>query len=71
MNRHANGQERLSVSIQREMGSEMTTRFFRSLPFFSAAEPLPPIWRQLLDRLDAQEGVVPEHVPLAEAKHRR
>ncbi|HEV7255969.1 MAG TPA: hypothetical protein VGN97_23120 [Mesorhizobium sp.] len=55
MNRQANPQERLSASIRREAGSETTTRFLRSLPMFAAVEPLPTYFRQLLERLDAQE----------------
>lgn len=55
MSRQANAQERLSASIRREAGSETTTRFLRSLPMFAAVEPLPAYFRQLLERLDAQE----------------
>jgi hypothetical protein len=66
MDRRANGQERLSASIRREAGSETTTRFLRSLPMFRAVEPLPAYFRQLLDRLDAQERQEAEPV---QAKH--
>lgn len=48
-------QKQLSRSIRREMGSPMTARFARSLPFLRTSDGLPAILLDLLDRLEEQE----------------
>lgn len=48
-------QKQLSKSIRREIGSPMTARFTRSLPFLRTTDALPSTLLDLLDRLEAQE----------------
>jgi hypothetical protein len=48
--------ERLPADIRRQLGTEATTRFLRTLPTFRTESDIPDRLRELLDRLDAMEA---------------
>ena len=50
--------EGLAADIRRQLGTEATKRFLRTLPAFRAEADIPDHFRQLLDRLDGAESDV-------------
>ncbi|ANT53615.1 hypothetical protein [Mesorhizobium amorphae] len=50
--------EELAADIKRQMGTEATKRFLRTLPAFHLQAELPEHLRELLDRLDGAEASV-------------
>lgn len=53
-----NKREELAADIKRQMGTEATKRFLRTLPAFHLQAELPEHLRELLDRLDGAEAGV-------------
>jgi hypothetical protein len=50
--------ESLAADIRRQLGSEATKRFLRTLPAFRTEANIPARFRELLDRLDGVESSV-------------
>ncbi|WP_192183406.1 hypothetical protein [Mesorhizobium amorphae] len=50
--------EELAADIKRQVGTETTKRFLRTLPAFRLQPDLPEHLRELLDRLDGAEASV-------------
>ncbi|MFK0688977.1 hypothetical protein ACFX5Q_12320 [Mesorhizobium sp. IMUNJ 23033] len=50
--------EELAADIKRQVGTETTKRFLRTLPAFRLQADLPEHLRELLDRLDGAEASV-------------
>jgi hypothetical protein len=48
--------EGLAADIRRQLGTEATTRFLRTLPAFRIEADIPDHFRELLDRLDGIEA---------------
>ncbi|RJT40304.1 hypothetical protein D3227_09995 [Mesorhizobium waimense] len=53
-----NRREELAADIKRQVGTETTKRFLRTLPAFRLQADLPEHLRELLDRLDGAEASV-------------
>jgi hypothetical protein len=50
--------ESLAADIRRQMSTEATKRFLRTLPAFRADNDIPEHFRELLNRLDGVENLV-------------
>ena len=48
--------ESLAGDIRRQLSTEATTRFLRTLPAFRTEADIPDHFKELLDRLDGVEG---------------
>jgi hypothetical protein len=48
--------EGLAADIRRQLSTEATTRFLRTLPAFRTEADIPDHFKELLDRLDGVEG---------------
>lgn len=55
-----NGEKRdgLAADIRRQLGTEATKRFLRTLPAFRTESDIPDRLKELLDRLDGVEAKV-------------